>query len=75
MVSFLVSGVFWVIFWFWAYFGHFMGSGDILVIFRVSIGNFGHFMGFGGYFVHFLVSRVFQSFLCFGGILVILYVS
>ena len=53
--------VFWSFLGYGEYFGHFLGFGDILVIFR-----------FLRYFGHFIVSGSFGHFLDLKGILVIL---
>ena len=56
------------------YFGHFLGFGGILVIFKFR-GYFGHFLGFGGILVFFFwVLEVFWSFSGFSGILVIFWI-
>ena len=74
LVIFLVLGV---------YFGHFMGFGNILVIFRFWR-YFGHFLDFDGILVIFWILGIFWSFLKileyyvhfhFCGILVILIIG
>ena len=64
MVILWVSGVFWSFFGFWRNFDHFLGFGDILIIFRFR-GYFGHFLSFWGILVIFWVSGVYLSFFGF----------
>ena len=56
--------VFWSLFGFQGYFGHFLGFGGILVIFGLRE-YFGYFLGFGGILVIFRFQEYFGHFLDF----------